>query len=224
MRLIEVCKASQLIVGSTLSRAMLLGAMFSTSLALAAEPLHDVEGGADKLLFELSHSAQQITAMSGSFIQDKQVKGIPFALRSSGEFEYLKESGVVMRTLQPLASILEITASGVRYEHSEDVLPGSDMLAETLLGVFTGDLSGLAQYFELQATGTVEQWTIALIPLSEVIAGQVKTLTVSGGAFTERVEIVDGLGDVTTLSLDVVTSTPSLNEASTVSSEKSVQD
>ncbi|MGI9287729.1 MAG: LolA family protein [Pseudomonadales bacterium] len=156
----------------------------------------------DDLLAELANRAGENENVAGSFTQQKNIQGLPLALESAGSFNYSKREGVIWHTTSPLDSVLNISAAGLRYDNGEPV-QGSSILAEMLLGVFTGDLSQLTQYFTIEVSGKPLAWRIVLAPQSATVAEQVKQITMTGAHFTQRITIIEASGDTTEISLQV---------------------
>ena len=156
----------------------------------------------DDLLTQLAERARANATVTGSFTQQKNIAGLPLPLESAGLFNYSKQEGVVWRTTEPLQSVLNISAAGLRFDNNKAV-PGSSVLAETLLGIFTGDLSNLAQYFSTDVSGKPADWKIVLTPQSETVAEQVTQITMTGADFTEHIAIQEASGDSTDITLQV---------------------
>lgn len=154
----------------------------------------------EKLLAELMDRARANASIAGTFTQKKHIEGLPLALESSGVFSYSSEAGVTWHTTTPLDSMLHISATGLRYDGGEAV-PGSSVLAETLLGIFSGDLSNLARYFATEVSGEALDWQVRLLPRSAAVADQVATITMSGAHFTRHISIIAANGDTTEISL-----------------------
>ncbi len=169
--------------------------LFSVASPLAA-------ASDDDLLAQLADRARANETVGGSFTQKKNIAGLPLPLQSAGLFNYSKQEGVVWRTTEPLQSVLNISTAGLRFDNGAAV-PGSSVLAETLLGIFTGDLSNLAQYFSTEVSGEPADWKIVLTPQSKMVAEQVTQITMTGADFTEHITIDEAGGDATEIALQV---------------------
>lgn len=172
------------------------------SLLLIAVACSFTVAADEGLLAELAKRAGTYANVTGNFTQTKNVSGLPLPLDSAGTFNYSKANGVVWRTTQPLQSLLEISTAGLRFDNDAAV-PGSSVLAETLLGIFTGDLSNLAQYFSTEVSGKPTDWKIVLAPQSATVAEQVTQITMTGARFTEHILIEEANGDSTEIALQV---------------------
>ena len=156
----------------------------------------------DALLAELAKRARANDNVAGSFSQLKNIAGLPLPLESAGTFNYSKAGGVVWRTTEPLQSVLNISTAGLHFDNGT-AMPGSSVLAETLLGIFTGNLSNLAQYFSTEVSGEPTDWKIILTPQSKTVAEQVSRITMTGAHFTEHIAIEEASGDATDITLQV---------------------
>ncbi len=173
--------------------ALILLFAFACQIAAAAD---------GDLLAKLAEKARANENVTGIFTQTKNMASLPLPLESAGTFNYSKQEGVIWRTTEPLQSVLNISAAGLRFDNGAAV-PGSSVLAETLLGIFTGDLSNLAQYFSTEVSGKLEDWKIVLAPQSKTVAEQVTKITMTGAHFTEHITIEEAGGDSTDIVLQV---------------------
>ena len=164
---------------------------------------------ADSLLAELSHRAETVEKLSGTFIQARQLTVLPLALESEGTFEFNRNEGLIWQTLKPNRQLLRITEQGVMLEGSNTVLAGSAGLAPVLLAVFSGQLNQLEELFTIQSSGDPQDWQLTMAPVSEATAAYIQAVSIRGAKNLEHLEIIEPGGDGTFIDFTVFSETRS---------------
>jgi hypothetical protein len=132
---------------------------------------------------------------NGVFTQERQVKGLPIALVSKGKFNYDAGKGLEWRTLHPVSSELNISRDGLRQQGK--LLAGSEVIAQALLGVFSGDFTELETFFSLSLEGNIEQWRVNMMPKSQQVATIIQSIKLSGDSSSREITIRNANGDIT---------------------------
>ena len=181
--------------------------MMRNLLAIAAIFLfvNSVWADGDELLDELVARSQSIQSLEGVFEQQKTIAVLPMPLASNGRFSFEQGKEVVWETLVPVQSRMTLTAGGIRLDDASgaDKTPaqvkqaGVEIVAKIFMGVIAGELDSLKDYFTLSATGTTGDWKILLKPRSENLAAYINDIELSGGEFTEHLNIREANGDKT---------------------------
>jgi hypothetical protein len=161
------------------------------------------------LFADVQATLSKAPLVSGSFTQDKSVKGFKKPLKSSGDFEVMRGQRIVWHTKAPFDSTLIVTpesltqtsAAGPSVRVSASEQPGVTMLTRVLLGVVSGDLGPLESNWT--ATGVVEQgrFSIQLIPKNDALKKVISELSLTGDTFVRTVRIKDGGGAETQIAL-----------------------
>lgn len=182
--------------------------MMRKLLAIAAIFLsfaHASWADSDELLAQLMERSQSIQSVEGVFEQQKTIAVLPMPLSSSGRFSFEQGKEVVWETLVPVQSRMTLTTGGIRLDDASgaDKTPaqvkqaGAEIVAKIFMGVIAGELDSLKDYFTLSATGTTGDWKILLKPRSENLAAYINDIELSGGEFTEHLNIREANGDKT---------------------------
>lgn len=143
--------------------------------------------------------------LQGRFVQERHLTGLPTPLKSEGHFLLVPGKGLIWHSDKPFAMVAVVTPAGLlqRVGTGEPMrLPATqlpflrrfyDMLSRAL----GGDWSALENDFAVERRGSVEGWTIGLTPhnVDDPVAAQLASITVSGSAFVDTVEIRRPNGD-----------------------------
>lgn len=156
---------------------------------------------ADTLLSELASRAEKVESLSGSFVQQRFVSVLPLPLLSEGFFKYHQAEGVEWQTVTPLESKIIITGSGLQLEDGSSFTVGSGGFSKALLAIFSGRFDLLREHFTILSKGDISLWELELTPRSELVAGKIASILISGKETTEKVVITETNGDVSSISL-----------------------
>lgn len=159
----------------------------------------------EDLLAQLSARSQAIQSLQGQFEQQKTIAVLPVPLSSSGQFSFVQGKEVIWETLVPVQSRLQLTPGGISFADAEGVQQspaqaqqaGTEIVAKIFMGVIAGELDSLQDYFTLTATGSTGDWQIQLVPRSPNLSAYITRIELSGGEFTEHLNIAEANGDKT---------------------------
>lgn len=164
----------------------------------------------------LAHLAD-IESLEGNFTQIRHIAVLAIPLRSSGDFRYQREHGIVWRTTEPIVNEIHIThEQGIVAVDEGGVtrsLPASEVVAGIFLSLFAGELDRLRTYFDVVAVNaatteslqaaprTHRPWALRLTPALPTLASQIEYIVVAGHDHVDSVIIQDANGDRSELSL-----------------------
>lgn len=154
---------------------------------------------ADDLHIQLQNSLG--VDQQGSFTQRRQVQGLPIPLQSSGVFSYSEASGLHWETQKPVQNLLQVDQAGLRQQGN--YVAGSDIMAQSLLGLFSGDMRELTRYFEVSVTGDIDAWQASLRPLNPQVEAIIRSLELRATADVRHLSIKDGNGDSTDIEMTI---------------------
>lgn len=156
------------------------------------------------LLAELSARSKAIQSLQGHFVQQKHIAVLPAPLNSTGKFAFEQGKGVDWETLTPVRNAVHLTPKGISFEdesgkaqHQAAQQAGVEVVAKIFMGVITGELDGLNNYFSMVVSGSEKQWRLLLTPRSENLAAYIQTIELQGSEFTEQLDIAETNGDKT---------------------------
>ncbi len=171
--------------------------MKSLSGLLLAFTLLSVQTAWSGTADELARKLGSVTRVSGDFVQEKTIEGLPAPLVSRGRFHYRRDTGLSWRTLEPVESSLTISPSGrVTMDNGRDAgLPAQ--VGTLFLAIFSGDYEQLRQWFRIEVTGGHDGWHMVLSPEADALADYLDRVTIAGGETVEQVRLEETNGDIT---------------------------
>ena len=171
-------------------------------------------------LKEISERLRQVQLLRAEFVQHKKIKALRRPLKSSGQFLFATDQGVMWQTLKPFPSTFVITSKGIqqRSEDSEPLTIASDErpiiggFTRVFLSLFSGDTSELESRFKLYVWSDSEQWSIGLEPKNKVMSRLISRIVMSGGEHISEIHFFEVSGDVTRIEFGVVETGEQLSE------------
>jgi len=143
------------------------------------------------------------------FVEQQFLAVLKHPVESSGELRYDAPDRLEKRTLEPRAETL-VLAGGVlteqRGEHRRvldlhrypQILP----FVESIRATLAGDRGALERIFHVDFTGSVERWSLTLVPLDQQLTRIVKQVQIDGARDQLlRVEIRQADGDRSLMTL-----------------------
>lgn len=185
----------------------LLLAMPTARAELFTAPLRaaDVEA----LVSAETRASAQGAALTGDFVQKKFLAELPQPLRSSGDFVYARDRGVIWRVRQPLSAeyilagnALITREGGIEQRLGADAQPGLAAVSRLFAALFALDLESLERDFLLYGERRGNHWSIGLRPRHTALASALIEARLDGSRQLEQVVIIDGRGDRTEVELE----------------------
>ena len=156
------------------------------------------------LLAQLSARSKAIQSLQGQFVQQKHIAVLPVPLSSTGRFAFEQGKGVDWETLTPVRNAVHLTPKGISFEDDKGQTQnpvaqqaGVEVVAKIFMGVITGELDSLNNYFSVAASGSAQAWTLVLTPRSANLAAYIQTIQLKGSEFTDQLDIAETNGDKT---------------------------
>lgn len=139
------------------------------------------------------------------FVQEKQLKALNRPLVSQGRLVLVAGKGVLWEVREPFAvrflvksdELIKWDDAGAPQRLSLGQAPMFRALSDVFMAVFTAELKGLEDTFELTTRVNRPRWRLTLVPRDSGIAGIIAMLQVSGSSFVEELVIREGRGDRT---------------------------
>jgi hypothetical protein len=141
--------------------------------------------------------------LRGAFVQERHLQGFREPLRSEGRFVLSPERGLIWRVETPIEVVTVITPDGM-LQSSEGAtiarvpaarIPMLAWLRTVLNGVLAGDWTALEREFAVERHREASGWRVELVPRNAGPALAIRSVTVAGARFAERVEIRRDGGD-----------------------------
>ena len=150
-------------------------------------------------LAALSAQLQQ-PVVQGQFQQTRYLHNLPQALHSSGVFALVQKQGLYWELQSPFALRLRLDARGIAQQDAQgqwQISPQSGQSRQIALfmALLGGDTEELSRDFELQLSGTAQDWQLMLKPKSAVLQQIFQHIQLQGDQFLRQVEILETQGD-----------------------------
>lgn len=157
-------------------------------------------------LDQLSAQLAKPAVVRGPLIQEKHLRALPKPLTSRGQFVLSGEQGLLWQLQSPLKQDYRINQNGIakRTANGWQQQPGQDVAAQQsrlFLAVLKGDHTGLARDFQLELSGTADDWQLSLTPNSLLLKQIFSRIQIEGGALVKQIELSETQGDRTVLHL-----------------------
>jgi hypothetical protein len=181
-------------------------------IALTATTVVHAETSMSPLLKEVGARLAAEAAIDQQFVQEKRLRILKRPLRTEGTLLYRRERGVCWHTAQPVESTLVLGEEQLRQINGDQTLlvkaeqqPALFGFTRLFFAALSGQVDQLGDHFELQATGTTEQWQLDLQPRDAMLRKLIAHMQLRGGAHVEQVEVVDREGETTHIRFSPVT-------------------
>ncbi|PIE45713.1 MAG: hypothetical protein CSA44_01825 [Gammaproteobacteria bacterium] len=157
----------------------------------------------------LQQRYQQATLVSSQFTQEKQTQFISQPLRSTGQFSYAKNHGLIWEITTPFTS-RTLFAKGnnmfIEDNHGRWVKSDNDPLnlavAELLTELLSGHWDKLQEQFRMQpATQDQGDWSVTLDAQGRWVKKALQRLILRGNKELQHIVIIDKQGNQTVLTL-----------------------
>lgn len=168
------------------------------------------ESSLDTLLAEL----KERVLVTGTFTQNKTIKGLSKSIQSTGFFVYWREQGIYLQTEQPFFNGVTIGKNGaVQWlapgEINSNSVPENLVRKEIntlLLSILTADLVAIEERFSLSWSLRDTHWSVVLMPKSKLVAKALSRVELGGrrgqNSALEFVNVVQEDGGITALTFE----------------------
>jgi hypothetical protein len=144
-----------------------------------------------------------------SFVEQRFLSLTKRPLESSGELIYDAPQRLEKRTLEPHAEtlVLDNDVLTVQRGHRSRVLdlksyPEALPFVESIRATLAGDRAALERVFHAEFSGSLERWTLRLVPLDAAAAGSVAQVQIDGMRDSLiKVEVTQADGDRSLMTL-----------------------
>jgi outer membrane lipoprotein-sorting protein len=150
---------------------------------LAAPAAHAAEWDIDQLMQDLA----QIRSNRATFVEKKFIAIIDKPVESSGELFYSAPDRLEKRTLKPKPESMILEQSTLIIERGRQKhrlalqdYPELSAFIDSIRGTLAGDRKALERSFRLTLTGSAEQWTLKLMPVSDKMQTVIKHIRIGG--------------------------------------------
>jgi hypothetical protein len=152
---------------------------------------------------QLMHGLAQIRSDHSSFAEKKFIAMLDKPVESSGELFYTAPDRLEKRTVKPKPESMILDHGTLVIERGRQIhrlqsqdYPELAAFIDSIRGTLAGDRKALERSYRLSLDGTVERWTLQLLPVDEKLQAVVKRIRVAGVRDSVRsIEITQADGD-----------------------------
>jgi hypothetical protein len=152
----------------------------------------------DTVLTQITARLVKTPITQGDFEQQKHLKVLHKPLISTGSFTYDQSKGVIWKTQTPVVSILLVNETRFLTGQGEQAVPG--IFGKVFKAMLGGDLTVLAEGFELMGSVQKETWQLTLIPRDALLRKVIGKMILSGDKELRDLEIHEAGGNNTRIS------------------------
>ena len=187
----------------TMPAAFPLRAMRHALVALALILVAATSLAAEWDIDQLMRGLAQTRSDHARFVEKKYIAMLDKPVESSGELFYSAPDHLEKRTIKPKPESMTVDAGTLVIERGRQIhrlqlqdYPELAAFIDSIRGTLAGDRTALERNYRLSLDGTVEQWTLELLPMDEKMQEVVKRIRISGMRYAVRsVEITQADGD-----------------------------
>ena len=144
---------------------------------------------------------QKSQNVQGGFTQQRFLKSLSKPIVSRGKFVLLANKGLLWQMQQPFAVDLRVKKDGImQWNGSQWVANnklGQSEQINLFLGFLSGDISALSAQFDLQLSGSPQQWRLTLTPSSLLMKQIFNHIIIKGDVLVREIELDEKQGDRT---------------------------
>lgn len=164
----------------------------------------------------LTQTLQQPQNVQGRFEQQRYLKTLSKPMTTRGEFVLLPGKGLLWHMQQPFDNRLRVRADGImQWNGSRWVaanggkVSGQSQQVKLFLNLLGGNTADLQQQFDLQLSGSPNQWRLRLQPKTVLMKQIFERIDIGGDEVVRRIELHEKQGDRTVMRfLEVNTGQP----------------
>ena len=172
-------------------------------VALALMPVPVISHAAEWDIDQLMRGLAQIRSDHASFVEKKSIAMLDKPVESSGELFYIAPDHLEKRTIKPKPESVILNHGTLVIERGRQKqglqlqdYPELAAFIDSIRGTLAGDRNALERNFRLSLDGTVERWTLELLPVDEKMQAAVKRIRIAGVRDAVRsIEITQADGD-----------------------------
>lgn len=161
-------------------------------------------------LQQLMDTLAQSQPGRATFTEKKRIAVLDKPVESSGELLFTAPDRLEKKTLKPRPESLLVQGDELLIERGRQkhrlqlsAYPELGAFIDSIRGTLAGDRKALERSYSLTLGGSLERWTLQLVPLNEKMLKTVSRITMAGsGGEVRSIEIVQADGDSSTMTIE----------------------
>ncbi len=195
--------------GTPMSRRAAVLAATCLALSALCLPAHAAELSLEQLMQTLA----AVKSGEARFTERREVPDMNQTFESSGRLSFSAPDVFVRETLKPSPQMLAVKGNTVTMSQGGrsrtvmlDATPEAQVIVEAIRGTLTGNRELLERHFSTRLGGTLERWTLELVPREARLRGQVANVKVRGRqAEVSEMEVLQADGDRSLMRIEPLT-------------------
>lgn len=166
-------------------------------------------------LQQLMDTLAQNKSGRATFVETKRIAMLDKPVESSGELLFTAPDRLEKRTLKPKPESMVVNGDEMlvergnrKYQVQLQAYPQLAAFIDSIRGTLAGDRKALERSYRLSLDGSIESWSLQLLPLDEKMQAVVKRIRIAGSRDqVKSVEIVQADGDSSLMVIEKSTTT-----------------
>lgn len=148
---------------------------------------------------EVADTLKAHPVVQGHFTQLRLLRGMSKPIKSSGQYQLKVGDGLLWQLEKPFPIVLKITKDGIFQQQADGSWQESQQTnsqqMQLFLGLLSGDWQPLEHFFEMTASGKLQQWQLVLTPKGDTLKQIFTAITLDGGVNISHIRIEEAQGD-----------------------------
>jgi len=162
---------------------------------------------ADELLGKILQRLAEPPVIRAQFVQERLIADMTRPTLSRGRITVSRQDGVLWQIESPVKlalaftqnGVIETGPDGVRRSRGQRRGAAEAEVGRLMQGILAADEKTLLASFDASAQGSLERWTVRLVPRAREMARFLKEIRLGGGRHLETIEIEETSGSYTAI-------------------------
>lgn len=154
-------------------------------------------------LGELEKQLQQPQNVHGNFVQQKYLKNMNKPISSQGQFVLAQNMGLLWQMKKPFVDTLRVRKNGIEQLTQGKWLAMQQNMQKKQIKLFLNLLGGhtvdLQSQFNMQLTGTPQNWKLLLQPKTALMKQIFTQIEIEGDSLVKKIVLAETQGDKTVM-------------------------
>ncbi|MBK6738489.1 MAG: outer membrane lipoprotein carrier protein LolA [Haliea sp.] len=169
----------------TFMRTCLCILLYLIAVCAIAEPSQNV-------LKELSQRLVGVSALHGTFQQEKHLAFLQKPFTSSGQFSLDRSTGLRWQVVSPLESVMLVQGQNVLLDGKPMRDHGvGKLMAMMMLDLMEGQLTSISKYFKVTGQLSTRDWHLSLEPISSRLKSVMGHIDLRGDDYLREIVIYE---------------------------------
>ena len=136
--------------------------------------------------------------IGGEWIQNKQLIAFENTIKSSGKFKIIDKE-LFWESTSPIESEMKLNEKHMYIKQNNQwIIANRQYDKDIFLDIINLNFENIKKNFNLQLSGSSQQWSIELKPKSVILQKIFRSIFISGGRHVQMMVLTESNGDITT--------------------------